>query len=147
MTNPNSPATPSSSAARLAATVNTTEPTMDRRLTYASPAQLREQEITAALRAAGLQPEVDSSVVQRVARGCPAGADVAAWLVRADAEGIGHALGRPAGEDVQLGQRGAAERPPLSCWLLIGSARKTQQPPAPPGAVAFGRRAASGRPS
>jgi hypothetical protein len=80
MISSSSPASPTSSAARLAASVDTHEPAMDRRMTYASPAQHREREITAALFAAGLQPEVDASVVQRVARGCPAGADVAAFV-------------------------------------------------------------------
>jgi hypothetical protein len=81
MTDPTSPISPTSSAARLAAQASTAEPVQDdRRLTTMSPVEHRAQEGTRALYAAGLNERADASAVRRVVQGCAAGADVAEFV-------------------------------------------------------------------
>jgi hypothetical protein len=80
MTDPTSPISPTSSAARLAAQANTTELMQDRRLTTMSPVEYRAQEVTQALYAVGLNERADASAVRRVVQGCAAGADLAEFV-------------------------------------------------------------------
>lgn len=58
-------AAPDSSAARIAARVNTTEPEMDHKLLHGSAAGHRTADLLGALRLRGLRAHADASAVQR----------------------------------------------------------------------------------